>query len=271
MNKRPAFLFFPRDWQTDPELRSCSLEARGLWIELMCVMHFSSRRGYLLTGGQPTTARQLANQVGAPEATVVRGLGELEQAGVLARTGTGEIYCRRMAGEGATTLKLSAAANKRVAGAVRDEAGRFAVQPKTVSAFARRETEHRNVSEGALSNDGGSLRSAAGAAPLAASSAPPPGPAAVAAAPEDEAAAGLRAWWAAWWAATEGRTAMPCYDPETGELVAAQPGRPHPRIEAAYQAAAGRVGHEAVLAATRRAIAAGAAKLPPAVRYLEGL
>ena len=46
--KRPAFQFYPESWRTDAELRSCSLAARGLWIDLMCVMHQCKPYGHLV-------------------------------------------------------------------------------------------------------------------------------------------------------------------------------------------------------------------------------
>lgn len=46
-NKRPSFQFYPKDWQSDPSLAACSLSSRGMWMELVCIMHDSDRYGYL--------------------------------------------------------------------------------------------------------------------------------------------------------------------------------------------------------------------------------
>jgi hypothetical protein len=44
--KLPSFQFYPGDWMKDPALRSVSLEARGLWIDMLCLLFESGRRGY---------------------------------------------------------------------------------------------------------------------------------------------------------------------------------------------------------------------------------
>jgi hypothetical protein len=45
--KLPSFQSYPSDWMKDPGLRSVSLEARGLWIDILCLIFESGRRGYL--------------------------------------------------------------------------------------------------------------------------------------------------------------------------------------------------------------------------------
>lgn len=45
--KRPAFQFYPDNWRNNANLRRCSWQARGVWIELMCLMHDSDRYGVL--------------------------------------------------------------------------------------------------------------------------------------------------------------------------------------------------------------------------------
>ena len=47
MPKQPAFQFYPGDWMKDPMLRRCSIAARGLWIDLLCLMHEMPTRGAL--------------------------------------------------------------------------------------------------------------------------------------------------------------------------------------------------------------------------------
>lgn len=94
--KRPAFQFYPADWRKDPALSSCSLAARGLWIELMCVMHESERYGYLVVNGRPMDMKQIARMVGESPATVKKLLAELERAGVPSTSAEGAIYSRRM-------------------------------------------------------------------------------------------------------------------------------------------------------------------------------
>lgn len=94
--KRPAFQFYPADYRKDPALSSCSLAARGLWVELMCVMHESDRYGVLQVNGRPMDNKQIARMVGESPSVVTRLLAELEAAGVPSRTEDGAIYSRRM-------------------------------------------------------------------------------------------------------------------------------------------------------------------------------
>ena len=94
--KQPWLKFFPTDWRADPALRMCSLAARGLWIEMLCLMHEARPHGSLLVNGKPVTAAQLANLVGAGVAEVEGFLAELEEAGVFSRDADGALYSRRM-------------------------------------------------------------------------------------------------------------------------------------------------------------------------------
>jgi hypothetical protein len=96
-DKRPSFQFYPGDWMKDPALRACSLAARGLWMDCLCLMFESPRRGYLQhANGQPVTAAQVARMVGCTLRESQSLLEELHQVGVSSRTETGVIYSRRM-------------------------------------------------------------------------------------------------------------------------------------------------------------------------------
>ena len=94
--KQPWLKFYPSDWRADPALRMCSLAARGLWIEMLCLMHEARPFGFLLVNGRPVTAARLANLVGAGVAEVEGFLVELEEAGVFSRDADGALYSRRM-------------------------------------------------------------------------------------------------------------------------------------------------------------------------------
>jgi hypothetical protein len=88
--------FFPSDWRADQALRVCSLSARGLWIEMLCVMHNAAPYGHLLINGSPVSDTQLAMLAGTSPDQIPALVGELETAGVFSRTGKGVIYSRRM-------------------------------------------------------------------------------------------------------------------------------------------------------------------------------
>jgi hypothetical protein len=93
--KRPSFQFYPNDWRTDQGLRLCSLPARALWIEMMCLMHEGEPYGYLNAGGKPITPVQLARLVGESSTKVHKYLKELQENFVFSSTGR-EIFSRRM-------------------------------------------------------------------------------------------------------------------------------------------------------------------------------
>lgn len=93
---QPWLKFYPQDWRSDEKLRLCSLAARGLWIEMLSLMHRAERYGQLLIGGVAPTPEQLAVQVGASASEVSILISELENAGVFSRTGAGVMYSRRM-------------------------------------------------------------------------------------------------------------------------------------------------------------------------------
>lgn len=93
---QPWMKFYPRDWRGDQALRLVSLTARGLWIEMLCLMHEATPYGHLLIGGQPLSDAALARIVGSGAEEVQALLVELSDAGVFRRTRAGVIYSKRM-------------------------------------------------------------------------------------------------------------------------------------------------------------------------------
>lgn len=96
MTKRPAFQFYPGDWRTDNGLRLCSLVARGLWIEMMAIMHEGDPYGHLTVQGRPISVDMLARLVGESSTVVKRAMKDLEENDVFSRTNEGVIFSRRM-------------------------------------------------------------------------------------------------------------------------------------------------------------------------------
>jgi hypothetical protein len=94
--KLPSFQFYPGDWMKDPELRSVSLAARGLWIDMLSLMFECDRRGYLQLNGKPVNADQLARMTGCSTGEVSHCLQELDDSGVFSRSDDGTIYSRRL-------------------------------------------------------------------------------------------------------------------------------------------------------------------------------
>lgn len=57
--KRPSFQFYPADWRKDTALQFCSLQSRGLWVEMMCIAHECEPYGYLMVNGKAMTNAQI--------------------------------------------------------------------------------------------------------------------------------------------------------------------------------------------------------------------
>jgi hypothetical protein len=88
--------FYPADWQSDERLGMCTLAARGLWMEMLALMHKANPYGHLLVNGMQPSDEQIAALARAPTDQARTLIQELEQAGVFSRTRNGTIYSRRM-------------------------------------------------------------------------------------------------------------------------------------------------------------------------------
>ena len=93
--KRPSFQFYPSDWLRDTALRSCSMGARGLWMDMICYMHEGNPYGYLKVGDKVILASNLARMVGETLEVVQGWLHELQEANVF-DIDDGAICSRRM-------------------------------------------------------------------------------------------------------------------------------------------------------------------------------
>lgn len=111
--KEPWCKFYPRDWRGDSQLHALPLTARGLWVELLCLMAMSERKGYLLVNGKAPTPQQIATLVCADVRTVLHTLLQLENARIFTKDENGVIYSRRMARDAAISEERRAAINSR--------------------------------------------------------------------------------------------------------------------------------------------------------------
>ena len=97
MTKLPYMQFYPSDWLSDPALRSCSIAAKGLWIELLCLMWNSPERGVLRTvSGHKMDPKRISKSVGLRTFQCQKLITELHENGVLSLTEDGAICSRRM-------------------------------------------------------------------------------------------------------------------------------------------------------------------------------
>jgi hypothetical protein len=88
--------FYPSDWRSDPALRMCSMAARGLWIEIIALMHEATPYGHLTINGKAVSEKQLAALCGGSPDEITDLLLELEASGVFSRKKNGVIFSRRM-------------------------------------------------------------------------------------------------------------------------------------------------------------------------------
>lgn len=111
--KRPWLKFYPSDWRGDPKLRMCSIGARGLWAEMICLMHEADPYGHLLINASQVTNRQLASLAGITQPDCMKFMAELESSGVYSRTENKTIFSRRMVRDAAKSLQGKEDADKR--------------------------------------------------------------------------------------------------------------------------------------------------------------
>lgn len=98
--------FYFDKWRNDPGLRLCSLAARGLWMDLLGVMHNSTPYGHLVVNMVPCSTRDVMQFVGTSTFKEVKKLmSELKDAGVFSETSEGVVYCRRMVRDNAMREK----------------------------------------------------------------------------------------------------------------------------------------------------------------------
>ena len=88
--------FYPSDWRGDPGLRICSIAARGLWIDMITLMHDAEPYGTLTINGKAIEPAALATLLNLPEAQVVTLIEELRRNGVFSTQKNGVIFSRKM-------------------------------------------------------------------------------------------------------------------------------------------------------------------------------
>lgn len=96
MAKLPAIQFYPADWRKDPAVQSLSFHDRGIWFEILCLMHESEQRGKLLLNGKPMPEDALARLLGLDKQNLTKTLNTLIEYGVASRDEDGVLFNRRM-------------------------------------------------------------------------------------------------------------------------------------------------------------------------------
>jgi len=96
--KRPFVKFFYRDWLSDAALRRCCPATRGIWLDLICMMHDAD------AGEVAGSLAELARQINVPADEFATALAELKRTGTadVERVDDAVVVCsRRMAAEAA--------------------------------------------------------------------------------------------------------------------------------------------------------------------------
>lgn len=83
MSERPSFQFYPGAWRNNAKLRRCSPAVRGIWMDVLCVLHDSDTYGIVRW-----PLKDLANAAGAP----LRLVRELVDKGVLKGCEAGQTF-----------------------------------------------------------------------------------------------------------------------------------------------------------------------------------
>lgn len=95
--KMPALQFYPADWRKDLAVQSLGYFDRGVWFEMLCLMHESGERGVLLLNGAPMADDVIARLLGLDNQTFNQTLGTLLSHGVARRRESdGAIFNKRM-------------------------------------------------------------------------------------------------------------------------------------------------------------------------------
>lgn len=95
--KMPALQFYPADWRKDPAVQALGYFERGVWFEMLCLMHESCERGVLLLNGIPMPEEALSNALGLDNQILSTTLTKLLTYGVAKkREGDGAIFSKRM-------------------------------------------------------------------------------------------------------------------------------------------------------------------------------
>ena len=94
--KLPALQFYPGDWRKDPGVQSLDYFERGVWLEILLMMHESEERGVLLLNGKPMSIDRLSTLLGLVNQKTTTVVNSLLETGVVSKREDGALFSRRM-------------------------------------------------------------------------------------------------------------------------------------------------------------------------------
>ena len=96
---KPWVKWYGRDWLGDPLLRMVGPDARGVWMDLLCVMMETDPYGHLAVNGRPMRDEEAARLIGMDNGTYKGILYRLLEAGIPSKTPDGMLFSRRLVRE----------------------------------------------------------------------------------------------------------------------------------------------------------------------------
>jgi len=96
MSEHIGFIFNPHDWLTDERLRLCSFTTKGVWIELICWMYKSKRKGFLVVNEKTLDKEDIFKLLKCSQAEFDIAWKELVMHGVISQHDDGTYYSRRV-------------------------------------------------------------------------------------------------------------------------------------------------------------------------------
>jgi len=108
----PHIQFYVGDWRKDMGIQTLSYYHRGVWFELLMLMHCSEQRGRLVLAGKPMPNAALARLLGLSQQETQDALAAILDSGVASKDEAGTVYCRRMVREEEIRAKRAEAGSK---------------------------------------------------------------------------------------------------------------------------------------------------------------
>jgi len=94
--KAPSFQFYPADWIKDGPLQNCSLEARGLWMDLICMSFHYPQWGVFRTQNGTVSETILLRMCNGNARKLARCFTELKQHNIIKQMEDGTFYVKRV-------------------------------------------------------------------------------------------------------------------------------------------------------------------------------
>lgn len=95
-SKDSSFQFFASDWLSDPSLRMCAPETRGLWIDILCLMHQSPERGFLMIKNEILCDEHVRKALNFEKKKFEFCMSELKRFDIIKKDEKERYYCKRM-------------------------------------------------------------------------------------------------------------------------------------------------------------------------------